>query len=89
MHRLAAAVCWLILGTWLVSVCAQSAEEPQPKLEGAWTAANTGRPTSPFCGSSLCASSSNIRARTASPVSARQPPLTQLFWRKSSLGKLT
>ena len=38
MNRLTLAMCWLILGTWLVSALAQPAQEAQKKLQGSWTA---------------------------------------------------
>jgi uncharacterized protein (TIGR03067 family) len=38
MHQLTSAMCWLILGTWLVPAFAQPAEEALKKLQGTWTA---------------------------------------------------
>ena len=43
MHRLSAVICWLILGSWLVPVFAQPAEEAQKKLQGTWTATKAER----------------------------------------------
>jgi len=43
MHRLTSAMCWLILGTWLVPAFAQPAEEAQKKLQGIWTATKAER----------------------------------------------
>ena len=43
MHRLTSAMCWLILGTWLVPAFAQPAEEAQKKLQGTWTATKAER----------------------------------------------
>jgi hypothetical protein len=43
MHRLTSAICWLILGTVLVPAFAQSAEEADRKLQGAWTATQAER----------------------------------------------
>jgi uncharacterized protein (TIGR03067 family) len=42
-HRLTSAMLWLILGTWLVPVFAQPAEEAQKKLQGSWTATKAER----------------------------------------------
>jgi hypothetical protein len=43
MHRLTSAMCWLILGTWLVPAFAQPVEEAQKKLQGSWTATKAER----------------------------------------------
>ncbi|HEX2501658.1 MAG TPA: TIGR03067 domain-containing protein [Methylomirabilota bacterium] len=43
MHGLTSAMCWLILGTWLVPAFAQPAEEAQKKLQGTWTATKAER----------------------------------------------
>ena len=43
MHRLSAVICWLTLGSWLVPVFAQTAEEAQKKLQGTWTATKAER----------------------------------------------
>jgi uncharacterized protein (TIGR03067 family) len=43
MRRLTSAMCWLILGTWLVPAFAQPAEEAQKKLQGSWTATKAER----------------------------------------------
>ena len=43
MHRLTSAMCWLILGTWLVPAFAQPTEEAQKKLQGTWTATKAER----------------------------------------------
>jgi uncharacterized protein (TIGR03067 family) len=43
MYRLTSAVCWLILGTWLVPALTQAAEEAEKKLQGTWTAATAER----------------------------------------------
>jgi uncharacterized protein (TIGR03067 family) len=43
MHRLASAICWLILATGLVLAFAQPAEEAQKQLQGAWTATKAER----------------------------------------------
>ena len=43
MHRLTSAMCWLILGTWLIPAFAQPAEEAQKKLQGTWTATKAER----------------------------------------------
>jgi uncharacterized protein (TIGR03067 family) len=43
MHGLTLAICWLILGTWLVPAFAQPAEEAQKKLQGTWTATKAER----------------------------------------------
>jgi uncharacterized protein (TIGR03067 family) len=43
MHRLTSSMCWLILGTWLVPVVAQPAEEAHKKLQGSWTATKAER----------------------------------------------
>jgi hypothetical protein len=43
MHRLTSAMCWLILGAWLVPAFAQPAEEAQKKLQGTWTATKAER----------------------------------------------
>jgi uncharacterized protein (TIGR03067 family) len=43
MQRAIAAICWLILGSWLVPVFAQPAEEAQKKLQGTWTATKAER----------------------------------------------
>jgi hypothetical protein len=37
MHRLTLAMCWLILGTWLVPAVAQPTEDAEKKLQGACT----------------------------------------------------
>ena len=41
MHRLTAAMCWLLLGTGLVLAFAQPAENAQKQLQGTWDG-NTG-----------------------------------------------
>jgi uncharacterized protein (TIGR03067 family) len=43
MHRLISAMCWLILGTGLVSAFAQPTEEANKKLQGTWTATQAER----------------------------------------------
>lgn len=43
MHRLSSAMCWLILGVWLVPAFAQPAEEAQKQLRGTWTATKAER----------------------------------------------
>src|SRR5688500_9627858 len=43
MHPLTSAMCWVILGTWLVLAFAQPAEEAQKHLQGTWTAAQAER----------------------------------------------
>ncbi|HEX2933225.1 MAG TPA: TIGR03067 domain-containing protein [Candidatus Binatia bacterium] len=43
MHRLTLAVCWLILGTWLILPFARAAEQAQKKLQGTWTATKAER----------------------------------------------
>jgi uncharacterized protein (TIGR03067 family) len=43
MPRLTSAMCWLILGAWLVPAFAQPAEEAQKKLQGPWTATTAER----------------------------------------------
>jgi uncharacterized protein (TIGR03067 family) len=43
MHRLTAAMCWLILGTGLVLAFAQPAEDAQKPLQGTWTATQAAR----------------------------------------------
>ena len=43
MNRLTLAMCWLILGTWLVSALAQPAQEAQKKLQGTWIATKAER----------------------------------------------
>jgi uncharacterized protein (TIGR03067 family) len=43
MHWLILTMCWLILGTELVPVFAQPAEEAQKKLQGTWTATQAER----------------------------------------------
>ena len=43
MQRLTSAMCWLILGTWLVPAFAQPAGEAQKKLQGSWTATKAER----------------------------------------------
>ena len=43
MHRMTWAMCWLIIGTGLVPAFADTAEEAQKKLQGAWTAAKAER----------------------------------------------
>jgi uncharacterized protein (TIGR03067 family) len=43
MHRLIAALCWLVLGTGLVLAFAQPAEDPQKQLQGTWTATKAER----------------------------------------------
>jgi uncharacterized protein (TIGR03067 family) len=43
MHRRTAALCWLILGTFLVPAFAQRAEKSGTTLQGAWTATNAER----------------------------------------------
>lgn len=43
MNRLTLAMCWLILGTWLVSALAQPAQEAQKKLQGSWIATKAER----------------------------------------------
>ena len=43
MHRLTMAVCWLILGTWLILPFARAAEEAQKKLQGSWAATKAER----------------------------------------------
>jgi uncharacterized protein (TIGR03067 family) len=43
MHRMTAAMCWLILGTGLVIAFAQPTEEAQKQLQGTWTATQAER----------------------------------------------
>ena len=43
MHRLTAAMCWLILGTGLVLAFAQPATDTQKQLQGTWTATQAER----------------------------------------------
>jgi uncharacterized protein (TIGR03067 family) len=43
MHWLTSAMCWLILGSWLIPAFAQAAEEAQKKLQGSWTATKAER----------------------------------------------
>ena len=43
MHRLTAAMCWLLLGTGLVLAFAQPAEDAQKQLQGTWTATQAAR----------------------------------------------
>lgn len=43
MRRLTLAMCWLILGTWLVLAFAQPAEEAQKKLQATWIATKAER----------------------------------------------
>jgi uncharacterized protein (TIGR03067 family) len=38
MHRLSAAMCWLVFGTGLVIAFAQTSDEARMKLQGTWTA---------------------------------------------------
>jgi uncharacterized protein (TIGR03067 family) len=43
MQRFFSAMCWLILGSWLVPAFAQPAQEAQKKLQGTWTATKAER----------------------------------------------
>jgi uncharacterized protein (TIGR03067 family) len=43
MQRFFSAMCWLILGSWLVPAFAQPAQEAQKKLQGSWTATKAER----------------------------------------------
>ena len=43
MYRLILALCWLILGTWLILPFARAADEAQKKLQGTWTATKAER----------------------------------------------
>ena len=43
MHRLTSSMCLLIITTWFVPAFAQTAEEAQKKLQGAWTATKAER----------------------------------------------
>src|SRR5262245_3499896 len=43
MHRLTAAMCWLILGTGLIPAFAQPADEAYKKLQGTWAATQAER----------------------------------------------
>jgi uncharacterized protein (TIGR03067 family) len=43
MHRMTWAMCWLIIGTGLMPALADTAEEAQKKLQGAWTATKAER----------------------------------------------
>ena len=77
MHRLTSAMCWLILGTWLVPASRSRPRKPEKKLQGTWTATKAerdGKAADDVVGHrlSLPATASGSSPRTASP-SSREP----------------
>jgi uncharacterized protein (TIGR03067 family) len=67
MQRFFSAMCWLILGSWLVPAFAQPAQEAQKKLQGSWTATKAerdGKPADDVVGNRLSFTGNRFRIQS-------------------------